>query len=231
MARSTKAPEKIYKEPWGFTKLDNYETCAAWFWWRFGEKRAEGNPENPAMKRGGEVHDMLERYVNGWGRAFPHDILVNVWRPMIDKLKKIGAMTEASWGLDSNWMPLRDWFQPQTWVRIKADVYYLEKDVLHVIDYKTGKYRVPKKDQVDLYAIAGLRKVPQAKKVKAAFWFIDQPDKPHVETYDAKTAGLLMKDFDKRAGKIYKDRRFEPTPGAHCRGCPFSRQKGGPCIY
>lgn len=222
-------PKMEFTQPWGWSKLDTYRACPRQFYYKFIEKLPD--PGNSAMTRGGEVHKALEMYVNGWMPELTTDIN-EFWTPHINRLKNnTDVKTEASWGIDSDWRPLADWFKPTTWCRAKSDVYYVKDDVLHLIDYKTGKYRVPSDDQNKLYAVIGYSMLPHVKAVRTGFWFVDQAEAPHETVYKADDLVRMRGYFNKEAGKLYKDRSFKEKPGAACRYCIFSRQKGGPCKY
>lgn len=225
MAKS-KAPQ--FKDPWGWSKLDVYRGCPAQFKFKFIDKLRE--PKSPALERGTKVHDGLEMFLNGWGPNIPEEVNP-FWKKPLERLKKIEPKTEAAWGVDRNWKPLPNWFHEDTWIRAKSDVYYIEGDLLVLIDFKTGKYRIPSEDQNRLYAIIGAAMFPQVGRVRTSFWFVDQAEPPHEEVYDVKMLEKLRGQFDKEAEKLYVDRSFKPKPGSPCRYCPFSRQKNGPCQY
>lgn len=219
----------VFKDPWGWTKLDVYRGCPQQFKYKFIDKRRE--PESPAMKRGGEIDKAIESYLNGWTDQIIGFTPSEVWAERLAKLRNVKPMTQAAWGVSADWRPLPNWFHPETRLRAKSDVFYLKDDSLILIDIKTGKYRVPSKDQVELYSIVGHCFHPEVKRVLAQFWFVDQDSVPHVEVYSPKKLLALRAKYDTEAAKLYNDRRFNPTPGEPCRWCSFSRQKGGPCKY
>ena len=217
-----------FTDPWGWSKLDTYRACPAQFKYKFIEKRED--PPGPAMARGTEIHNALEMYVNGWAPDQPEGINP-FWKKHLERLKKQSPKTEASWGIDKDWKPLKSWFEKETWCRAKSDVYYIQGDLLMLIDFKTGKYRVPSDDQNKLYATIGGAMFPVVQRVRTSFWFVDQAEVPHEEVYKADDLERMRGYFNKEAAKLYNDRAFKPSPGNACRYCPFSRQKNGPCQY
>jgi len=218
-----------FTQPHGWSKLDKYRTCPAQFKYVYIDKLKE--PESEALKHGSEVHDGLETLINGWGSEMPKGVLP-IWQPRIKKL--IGdpeVRTEAAWGVNRKWEPMGNWLEKGTWVRAKSDFYKLGKTVLTLGDFKTGKYRVPSDDQIELYAIFGHAMLPDVKTVEASFWFVEQQVEPLILRYTAKQLINLRGKFTQEFLKIEKERKWAPTPSAKCKWCTFSKQKGGPCKY
>lgn len=217
-----------FTDPWGWSKLDTYRACPAQFRYKFIDKIKE--PGSPAMERGTKIHNALEMFVNGWAKDVPHEINP-FWKRLLTQLKKENPKTEASWGITKEWKPLPNWFEKDTWCRAKSDVYYIKGDLLVLIDFKTGKFRIPSDDQNKLYAVIGYSMFPVVQRVRTSFWFVDQSEAPHEEIYKADDLERMRGYFNKEAAKLYDDRSFKPKPGNACRYCAFSRQKNGPCQY
>jgi hypothetical protein len=121
--------------------------------------------------------------------------------------------------------------QPATWLRAKCDALYIDGDTLVLIDFKSGKYRVPSDDQIELYAVIGHCFSPQVKHVVASFWFVEQETDPLELSYTAKQLLGLRGKFTQEFLKMEKERKWAPKPSAKCRWCSFSKQKGGSCVY
>lgn len=214
-------------QPWGWSKLDVHRECPQKFKFQFIDKLPQ--PSSPAMERGGKLHNAIESYLNGWASHLPMEI--EAWREAFDELKKMPFKGEQALGIDKNWNVLRDWFQPETWLRAKMDAYVvLNPEELTIFDWKTGKYRIPSTDQIELYSVVGLSVLPTAKKVTAEFWFVDTND-IFKETYTADQLIKLRKKYEAEANKIYNEEQWKPTPSEKCRYCPYSKTKGGPCVF
>lgn len=217
-----------FVEPWGFSKLDVFRTCPAKFKYQFIDKLPQDS--SPAMDRGDKMHKNIESYLKGWTNELIEEN--SEWKIHFDELKKEDFRGEQALGLDKNWKVLKNWFGKDVWVRIKMDAYYLdpvEKAVV-VIDFKSGKYRVPSTDQIELYAIAGLSLFPDIQKVRAEFWFLDQMD-TYMKTYSAEQLVELRKKYENDAARIYTEQAWTPTPSSECRWCSYSKHKGGTCKY
>ena len=215
-----------FKEPWGFSKLDCFRACKAKFRYQFIDKLPQ--PGSKAMERGDKIHKGIESYLNGWKKDLPPEALE--WKEEIDRLKASDFKGEQAIGLDKDWKHLPSWFAPTTWVRIKMDSYYIENDTGYAIDFKTGKYRIPSSDQVELYAIGMLSIAPYVNKVHAQMWFIDTGDM-YEKVYTKDQLIQLRSKYQGEAAVMYTEEQWEPEPSEECRYCPYSRTKNGPCKY
>lgn len=217
---------KQFTDPWGFSKLDVYRTCPQKFEYQFIQKLPQAG--SPAMQRGSNMHEEIENYLNGWTTTLSPDVVD--WQAQLDALKQKDFKGEQAIGLDKDWNKLPDWFSRATWVRIKMDAYFIEGDQMTVIDFKSGKYREPSTDQIELYAVAGLSIAPSVKIVKAQFWFLDADD-VYEREYTAEQLFQLRKKYEVAAAPLYADSTWKPAPSRECRWCPYSKTKGGKCIY
>ena len=98
----------------------------------------------------------------------------------------------------------------------------LERDVGTVIDYKTGKIYPHHEEQGNLYGLATFIHFPKIKIVDIEFWYFDQGG--HVESfsYNKKDLPAMKKDWKNRAAVLFRETKWAPKPGNHCRWCPFS---------
>ena len=216
-----------FTDAWGFSKLDVYRTCPAKFKYQFIEKLPQ--PSSPALARGSAIHEELESYLNGWQTVLPPD--AEKWKEALDALKEQPTLKgEQALGFDKNWKLQPSWFGPNIWLRVKMDAYYFTPHELVVIDFKTGKYRVPSTDQIELYGCAGIELAPHVETVRTEFWFIDT-EELYSKVYTREEALKPRKKFERAVMPIYQDTTWRPTPSRECRWCPYSKTKGGKCVY
>lgn len=217
---------KLFSDPWGYSKLETFEKCPAKFKFQFLDKLPQ--PGSAAMERGSKMHENIESYLNGWiAELIPE---CQSFQQAIDDLKSEKFTAEQAIGLDKNWNKLPDWFDKATWIRAKADAMYVHGDKLVVIDFKSGKYRVPSTDQVELYAIVGGALYPEVREVFAEYWYLDTGE-VYSHSYTQPELLELRKKFEKRVEPMYVNETWNPQPSMECRWCPYSRTKSGPCKY
>jgi len=215
-----------FKDAWGFSKLDTYRTCPAKFKFQFIDKLPSGS--SPAMERGTKMHQNIESYLNGWVTTLIPEVIA--WKEALDALKEKDFKAEQALGFDKEWGKLSDWFGKTTWLRVKMDASYVEGNKGTAIDFKSGKYRVPSKEQVELYAIGLHAANPSLMEVSAEFWFLDTGE-TYERTYTAKELLDLRKKYEQYVAPIYADKTWAPNPSNECRWCPYSKTKGGTCKY
>lgn len=210
----------------GFSKLDTYRTCPRKFKYQFINKLPQ--PGSPAMERGSKIHDDAEAYLRGWITALPEPLID--WQEELDALREAKCLPEQAWGFNKNWELLPNWLHPDTWLRAKSDAHYVQGDALVIIDFKTGKYRVPSTEQIELYAICGSAVYPAVKRVTAEFWFVDA-DNTYVKQYAAGHLKELRKKYETYFAPIYTDEAWKPAPSRECKWCHYSKSKDGPCDF
>lgn len=216
-----------FTDAWGFSKLDVFRACKAKFKFQFIDK-VKVDTSSPAMERGQKMHENLEGYLNGWEtELLPENA---AWKEALDALKQKDFKAEQALGFDSDWNKLPDWFGKKTWLRVKMDASYKEAAKGKAIDFKSGKYRIPSTEQVELYAIGLHAANPELEEVEAEFWFIDTGE-VYTRAYTAAQLLSLRTKYEGYAGSLYTEGAWSPEPSRECRWCPYSKTKGGTCRY
>lgn len=215
-----------FDQAWGFSKLDVFRACKAKFMYQFIKKMDSGG--SPAMERGQKMHENIEAYLNGWEKTLTPEVLS--WKIELDNLKTKDFKAEQALGFDKAWNKLPDWFNKATWLRVKMDASFIEGTTGTAIDFKSGKYRIPSEDQIELYAISLHAANPELTTVKAQFWFLDTGD-IHENIFTADALLKLRKKYEQAVLPMYAEETWPPEPSRDCRWCPYSKTKGGPCQY
>ena len=224
---------------WSFSRYSLYRSCPAKAMYKFILKLPD--PGSEAMQRGDTIHKLAEAHVKGEIKNLPAEL--TLFKEEFTALKKQKVkFIEESWTFKSDWSQTtwNDW--NGAWLRVKLDVAYhnLEHNVLVPIDYKTGKYRDNKNEeyaeQLQLYALAGLKRFPDIDAVVPYLWYLDEgiiyPNPPEDDVvYERKDEKYLTKLWEGKVKKMLTDTTFKPTPGDACRFCPYSAAKNGPCRY
>jgi hypothetical protein len=237
-----KAKAMRVKEPirgrftaWSFSRWDQHALCPYQAGLRHLNKRPEG-PKSPALIRGDEIHRAAAAYAQGLTTKL-HPELAKVRKTLDEakrRLAKGSAEVERRVALSKSWAVLPDFFHPATWFRSIVDLKELiSPTVLRITDWKTGKLPENLEKafyQLELYALVGFVESPRATTVESRLVFTDH-NHPEVKLYRREDLERLKRTWVKRVKPMFADTRFEPTPGAHCRWCPYSAAKGGPCPY
>lgn len=223
--------KEVSFKSWSFSRLQDYRKCPAYACYKHLRKMKDAG--NKAMARGSDIHTMAEVWVKGGGvRPLPEEL--KLFKKEFKHLaKQKDVKTEDDWSFTQDWGQCRwnDW--DICWLRQKIDVHYIElkKNLLVVVDYKTGS--VKEDDHVEqrkLYAPGGLLRYPNVTAVRAEMWYTDEGVLKG-ETYTRADLPALLKYWEKETRPMFADRKFQPRPGSYCSWCPYSKKKGGPCKY
>lgn len=222
---------------WAPSKLDLYFECPAKAKYKFIDKLPE--PPSPHLDRGIAIHKAAEDFVTSRNKKLHADLKGKNIKALITqlqaeyKLKKVRVELELAF--DAAWK-LVDWFSKEVVCRFKVDVFRLVKPgVANAIDWKTGKLKdehAKYDQQLNGYAVAILS-AGLASKVTAQLAFTDADaivESPS-GTLTEKDLVKAQKAWDKKAKPMLTDTKFAPRPGDHCRYCPYSTNKGGPCEF
>lgn len=218
---------------WSWSRWSDHDQCP----YRAGLKHLMKvkEPGSPAMDRGAAIHAGAQRYV-----ADPDVALAPELEPVAKTLRGYRkahaagrAKTETRWAFDKSWRPLGDFFAPTAWLRQVVDYHSVEGSRAAVTDYKTGKVSDDRDRmfyQLGLYALGTFLTYPGVEVVDAALLYTDW-NVLQEETYHRADLRAIQRTWVKRTIPLLTDTRFEPKPGNHCRWCPHSAAKGGPCVY
>jgi hypothetical protein len=230
----TRAIERITS--WSFSRYETYKECPLKAKLKFIDRKKE--PGSVALDRGNLVHKLAEDYTLGKIKKLPEEL--KLFKGEFAMLKKTKAAVETTLAFRSDWTPTTydDW--KGCWVRIKTDAMYVQKDVVTVIDHKTGQPRDISSEQMELYGLGALLAVPQAKVARADLYYLDkgiikganaEDAKPGEWEYKRADVPLLKKAWEVRVKPMLTDTRFAARPGNYCKWCHFRKSNGGPCKW
>jgi PD-(D/E)XK nuclease superfamily len=219
---------------WSLSRLQLYERCPLAFKCKHILKLPD--PGSPAMQRGTDIHSAAENYIRGRLKAIPPELklVAKDLSTLRDEYKKGQVKLELELGFNRSWNAVA-WMAKDVWLRVKMDVMWLKRKVLHVIDWKTGRLKDNGEysDQLEIYAVAGLALLPEIREVRSHLKFTD-----HGKTVSLPAGNRNRDDFlpvtrrwEKRAAKLLNEERWQPKQNHGCKWCAFSKSKGGPCKY
>lgn len=202
---------------WSYSRLGVYEKCPKQFEFKF-IKKIPGEEKNWAADRGTLLHAKAEQVVNGNIIGVPKE-LRNFAAPL-KELKRLCAHTEMDLSVDKAWNTshTKDW--NNVWCRGFADVVVDQEEEVSVIDHKTGKIYDTHEDQGKLYATLAFCHFPNAQVVDVEFWYFDQDDVGTWQ-YEITQLNSLKAYWNKRAGKMFRAKKFPASIGNHCRWCDY----------
>lgn len=219
---------------WSISRYTTYEECPYKAKLKFIERRKE--PGGKAMERGSDIHKLAENAVLEKRSKIPPEL--NRFATELREARKIkGVEVELELAYDSNWDPCESTDWDRAWCRIKIDLLIPNDKTksIDVIDHKTGRQKPTYTPQLELYALGGLLRYPQARTARARLWYLDQgiisPERKSEGIYQQSEVPKLKKLWEQRIVPMMTDTRFAPKPGSYCSFCHFRRSNGGPCKF
>jgi len=185
-------------------------------------------PGSPAMDRGTAIHQLAQDFVEGNLKSVPDEL--KLFSAAFKMLRKQEAECELEWGFNASWEPCA-YMGKDIWLRVKTDVIYGDPNgALTIIDHKTGRIYDDHKEQLQLYALAGFLRNPNARQITAQDWYLDQ-DAMTEEVFLAEQMPALKATWDRNIYPMLHDTIFPAKPGPLCKYCHFRRSNGGPCSF
>ena len=218
---------------WSFSTLTKFEECPFRVYLNKVERLPE--PSGPAAERGTAIHTLAEDYVQGVIGELPDEL--KHYKTSFEELRTLYAdakvEVEGDWGFTQAWEPT-GWVAPDTWARIKLDVYVSESETsARAIDHKTGKKwgnELKHGSQLMTYAVACFMRDPKLEYLETELWYLDHKHGPTIQSYTREQATMFQPGIHERAIKMTTCTEFDPKPSKHnCRWCHYA--KSGACEW
>jgi len=231
----TSTPKELGLIPaWSHSTLKVFETCAYRSY--IAKVKRIGEDYGPAAKRGSEIHDQAERYVDGRIAEFPDTL--SKFTTQFKDLKALydegKAELEGEWGFTIEWEKCH-WMAKDVWARVKLDAIIHEDDTsARVIDYKTGKQfgnEIAHGQQALTYAIGSFLRYPALQHVQTELWYLDHGTTTK-QSYNRDQALMFLPKLHERAMIMTTATDFPPNPSQHnCKWCSYKNGEYPACQW
>jgi CRISPR/Cas system-associated exonuclease Cas4 (RecB family) len=214
--------------PWSYSRLSCYEECPKQFWYRYVENVPSSRPSSPATERGSAIHKTAEEYLLDVHKVYPPELQKVAGHAML--LKSKGAKPEVKLAVKEDWTPT-DYDSSDAYFRAIIDIHYVEGNVGHIQDWKTGKVYDSHKVQLETYVAIAAAHYPEATEFRSRCVYIDQGvvSTPTVTPADRiKPIRLLL---DGRIKNAESDTVYPTRANPNCKWCGYSKRHGGPCPH
>lgn len=217
-----------------WSKLEKFEQCPRLFNATYIEKRFPFDAENPILKWGNKVHKDLENYLLK-GIQLPTE--TRRFQAAADSIKShtvrlaekgklcVPLNGEQEWAMTANGK-YTTWFDSKNvFMRNKADAMWGSKKVLFSVDWKTGKGKYPKPEQLEVVALVGKAqpRLANYEKHKSALVFLEADKVVPLEIDVTPPAHeALMRKYLERGIEIveaYEEQEWAMKPSALCAWC------------
>lgn len=213
--------------PLSFSSLNNYKNCPRQFKYTKLDKIPEGPRDMTALLKGGAVHDILEKFPetsnHKLAKKYFHIAENFIKSELGMKYIFTKSSREYAFGLDEQFKEL-SFFDKSAIFRGKIDHICIIDNVLHVIDWKTGKYREEKwqdYDQLLFYSVFLFEKY-NVDKIRISFVYVEHNiENPlvllreNLDSYKTQLKGSIQ--------TLLEDKEFKKNPTKLCNWCPFQK--------
>lgn len=185
-------------------------------------------PTPPAFIKGREWHKAMEDFLKAQPGTVPVPKQGARFIPLLEAIQAHPRkLVEQQWAFNRQWRESK-WFRDNsTWLRSVLDAGVIHEDyAVDIVDWKTGKYYSTNEDQLELFALTAMVRIPQAPEVNTLLAYLETGDEI-VASYSAKDREKLKAKWEKKVEPMFNDTTFAPRPNDNCRRCPF-RKSGDP---
>lgn len=187
-------------------------------------------PAGAAANRGTRLHLGCERFLKGEIPVTSLTVDFMRIRPLLEDAKLKGAQAEAVWLVRDDTWEFQEEETPETSFKAVVDIHWIEGDILHIRDLKTGRPSREHFDQLEAYAVLGFLKYPEVKEVHVAPLYLEGIGA--IATYPRSLAPFLQERWKERWDKLFAAEEYPATPGTEsCKWCPYKKSKGGQCAW
>ena len=217
-------------DSWSYSRYAAYNECPAKFAYKFIIGIEE--PQSEAMKRGNHIHSLADKYVTAQLDTLPEEL--GKFETLFNFARDDGKFfTEQQWGFTDKWevTGYMSFSGPKrTYMRAIVDLgrYYDDEQHLLLVDHKTGKLYDTNEDQIELFSLAGMIRLPSVKTVEARLWYLDTGDEI-IRSFDARDKRDMISKWNENIRPMMNDTIFAPRQNKWCSRCFYSRYNGGPC--
>ena len=218
----------MIKPPYSYSHLALYDGCA----FKHNLQRIlEVHPAEPqdtkAADRGTMLHEACEAYITGEVEIIPTEIAQ--FKPVLDKLRKSGAKCEVRLACTEDMQPC-EYDDPDAFFYGVIDTLELGELVMQVGDWKSGKKR-DYSSQLSFYAMLVLINYPKVKTVMTRIRYLDLAVSTPGFEHGRRGLPALFDKWKLTVSRMVKDKIRSPTPGDHCKWCPYNAKKMGICKW
>lgn len=204
----------------------SHEQCPRKFSYSYILKPQKGYVDRTALLKGGAVHHILEKYpsesTHKWAPKYQHIADKFIASDLGRKYFNSTSMNEFSFGLTEK-LEITEYKDKTGLFRGKIDRVQVVDGVLHLIDWKTGKYKEEKWQdfrQLLFYAIYFFRRYPNIDKIKISYVYVEH-DLENGLMLERQYLLNYVKQLTDLIRAVETDTTYVKTPSRLCDWCDY----------
>lgn len=224
---STVSPARF--APYSFSRLATHKQCARKFKYNYVDKVPVEYTDRTALLKGGAVHSIIEFYPNPSSHKlagkYKHIVDNFIRTKLGEKYLSKSSIREFDFGLTPD-LNICEYSSKDALFRGSVDYVCVVDNVLHLIDWKTGKYKEQNwqsYDQLMFYAIYFFKRYPAINKIKISYVYVEHEDhensleltRDNLSNYVSELMGLIT--------NVETDEHYNRNPSKLCGYCDFNK--------
>ena len=213
--------------PYSFSTLSMFDQCRRKFKYAKIDKAPKSKKDMTPLIKGGAVHSILEHFP----APSPHK-RANEYQYIVDKFvgSSLGkkylfteCVSEFNFGLSKILQPC-NYSDKEALFRGKIDHICIIDNILHLVDFKSGKYHDEKwqnYDQLLFYAIYFFISRPEINNIKISYVYIEHSDMENSIILDRKYLKIYAKSLIKIIQAVEKEEIFPKCISPLCFWCEY----------
>jgi PD-(D/E)XK nuclease superfamily len=207
-----------------YTSISTYKRCPKA--WKARYIDGMRGPPKPASDRGTELHDRLEQFFRGTTPYPAGTRALAPWQKFMENLLQYSPSPECEYAVSEEWGPV-PYNDPNAHMKGKADLRYIKDDVLHILDWKSGKVYPDHETQGRTYVALDCEEV---RGYQTEFVYLDMPTITVIRRYNNLNRLTEINKLQNIIKVIEEDTEYVATPSYEaCKYCHLSWRAGGDC--
>lgn len=211
--------------PYSFSKISTHSWCNRKFKYAVIDKVPKEESDKTALLKGGAVHSILENYPDKSNHKlapkYQHIFNNFLNSELGQKYLLKESVKEYKFALDKNLEPQE--YNNSALLRGFIDAIIIVDDILHILDWKTGKFkdqRFQDFNQLIIYGIYFFQKYPQINKIKLSYVYVEHNLENELIIY-RKYLQNYINDLLNKIRTIENDTEFKKMPNRFCYNCEY----------
>jgi len=212
--------------PYSFSKLNTHHQCNRRFKYQYLLKLPQEKTDRTSLLKGSAIHSILEHYpsksTHKLASKYQHIVDLFVQTKIGKKYLNATSTRELKLAF-SNDLNSVSYFDKTALFRGAVDLLTVIDEILHICDYKTGKYKEQKwqnYDQLMFYAIYFFNVYPKINTIKLSYIYVEHDLENELTLTREHLVNYTSELFSKiKAAET--DETFEKNISKLCDWCPY----------
>lgn len=212
--------------PYSYSKISTHQQCPKKFFWTYVEKAPKDKMDMTALLKGGAVHSILENYPEKSSHKLreKYQSLVNnfIESDLGKKYLNENSVREHRFGLTEDLQECK-YSDKKALIRGSVDYVCVIDECLHLVDWKTGKYKQERWqdfNQLIFYGIYFFQKYQKINKIQISYVYIEH-DLENSLLLERKYLTNYISELIELIDVIEVDEEFPKNKGILCDYCHF----------